>query len=192
MDALTLPGYGTSSALSVRACGLSAHATHLAAAIEQGDFSTPIHLTGHSFGGGIALRIAADHPDLVGQVTVVCPVGGARDGTAPWFGLAMAFLADGGTAGLSDFMRSFTPAWSRHALSLTLSGLDARRVDLIADLEKAVGHGIDVHLIVADDDRVVPAGPLALPGTGARVSVVSGPHNWPHLQPAHWASLTVS
>lgn len=37
------------------------------------DIGTPVHLVGHSYGGGVALKIALDHPELVLSLTLIEP-----------------------------------------------------------------------------------------------------------------------
>ena len=122
-DAFSLPGYAQSSPLPVRACSISDHAAHLADAIEQAGFDLPVHLAGHSFGGGIALRIAATRPDLVDRVTLSCPIGGAGAGPPSWTGMGRSLLFDGGLRGVTNFARSLAPALARHSVQVVLSGL---------------------------------------------------------------------
>ena len=191
VDAFALPGYGDSSPLPLRGCGMGHHAEHLSAAIESAAFERRVHLTGHSFGGGIALKIAAGRPNLVERLTVVCPVGGAGGGCSPWPSLVWSFLVDGGGSGLSVFMRSFAPAVRRSAVTVAVSGWAARHANLVEDLHQAVAHGVEVHLILADGDAIVPAGPLGDGESGARISRVTGQHNWPHVDPSRWAELTL-
>lgn len=191
VDAFSLPGYAQSSPLPVRACSISDHSAHLADALEQAGFDGRVHLTGHSFGGGIALRIAATRPDLVDRVTLVCPIGGAGDGPPSWTGMGRSLLFDGGLRGVTKFARSLAPALARQSLQVVLSGLQARRADLVADVHRVVDHGVDLHLILADTDLIAPPGRLASPVRGVRISTVAGQHNWPHVHPRHWAELTV-
>ncbi|HET7475337.1 MAG TPA: alpha/beta fold hydrolase, partial [Dermatophilaceae bacterium] len=187
VDAYALPGYSGSTPLPVRACGLTDHARRVAAALEQAAYDGPVHVVGHSFGGGIALSVAATRPDLVDRVTAVCPIGGAGQGPTPWPHLVRTFLTDGGTAGLTGFVRSFAPAARRSPLTLAATGLAARRADLTAELAAAKRHNVPVHLVLADRDTVVPPGPMVHPVFGARLSMVRGSHSWPHQDPRGFA-----
>ena len=66
------PGYGRSRG---SARPMVEQATMLAAAIEA-RCTTPAVVVGHSYGGGIALLLAAAHPELVAGVVLVGSVGG--------------------------------------------------------------------------------------------------------------------
>jgi pimeloyl-ACP methyl ester carboxylesterase/uncharacterized protein YjiS (DUF1127 family) len=65
-----LPGYGRSPAAD--AGGLGADAAPLIALIEG--LGAPVHLVGHSYGGALALKIAATRPELVGSLCLIEPV----------------------------------------------------------------------------------------------------------------------
>lgn len=55
-----------------RAMGYDDVAALLSPLLRQGD---PVHLVGHSFGGGVALRLAAAHPDRLRTLTLIEPGG---------------------------------------------------------------------------------------------------------------------
>ena len=66
-----LPGYGRSEALGANA-GLAGDARAIGALID--DIGGPVHLVGHSYGGAVALKLAALRPDLLRSLTLVEPV----------------------------------------------------------------------------------------------------------------------
>lgn len=82
MRALDLPGHGRTPYEPARDFQVQATEDALASLAETG----PAHLIGHSFGGTVALRLAAGHPDLVRSLVLIEPV-------------AFAFLADAGHPG---------------------------------------------------------------------------------------------
>src|ERR1700712_1907336 len=93
----SLPGFGGSAALGLRA-DLADYAHRIARLLEVLDPDRPVFVVGHSLGGGIALQLALDRPDLVRSVTVVNPVGGAPDrrglGRSSWLGWAIGAMAE--------------------------------------------------------------------------------------------------
>jgi len=87
-EALDLPGFGHSPPPARGRYGLGAHSR---AVIELLDYRGrgPVHLFGNSLGGAVALRVAAQRPDLVRTLTLVSPAmpdlrpRGASDPTLP-------------------------------------------------------------------------------------------------------------
>ena len=71
--ALDLPGHAGSPPLGP-ACGLQAFADAVAATMEALD-AAPALIVGHSFGGHVAVRLAARRPDLVAGLLLVAPAG---------------------------------------------------------------------------------------------------------------------
>jgi pimeloyl-ACP methyl ester carboxylesterase len=66
------PGWGENPDA---ATGLAANALWLADQIESWGVELPVTVVGHSLGGGIALALALDRPDLVGSLVLVGSVG---------------------------------------------------------------------------------------------------------------------
>ena len=65
-----LPGYGASAHLPVG--GLAGDARAVAGLIDG--IGGPVHLVGHSYGGAVALKLAAMRPEAVRSLTVIEPV----------------------------------------------------------------------------------------------------------------------
>jgi sigma-B regulation protein RsbQ len=69
-----LPGCGASDRPeSWERCTLDAYARDVASVIEACGLVRPV-LVGHSFGGGIGLRVALDRPELISGLVLVAPV----------------------------------------------------------------------------------------------------------------------
>jgi pimeloyl-ACP methyl ester carboxylesterase len=66
------PGWGRNPAA---AAGLRANAAALASGAATWNLSSPVTVVGHSLGGGIALELALDRPDLVGALVLIGSVG---------------------------------------------------------------------------------------------------------------------
>lgn len=65
------PGYGTSARDAV---SMRENAKLMAGLLEERS-ATPATVVGHSYGGGIAILLAAERPDLVSGMVLVCSVG---------------------------------------------------------------------------------------------------------------------
>jgi len=72
------PGYGANTA---PVTSMAANAEFLAGILRTAG-ATPAVVVGHSYGGGIALLLAAGHPELVAGLVLVASVGGAGSVTA--------------------------------------------------------------------------------------------------------------
>lgn len=71
-EAIDLPGFGRSGPAADRDYSLRAHAGTVVAYLEQSGRG-PVHLFGNSMGGAIAIRVAAERPDLVRTLTLISP-----------------------------------------------------------------------------------------------------------------------
>jgi pimeloyl-ACP methyl ester carboxylesterase len=67
-----LPGFGRSGPSPTGRYGLDTHARAMVAFLRHLDRG-PVHLFGNSLGGAVAVRIAAEHPELVRSLTLISP-----------------------------------------------------------------------------------------------------------------------
>ncbi|GAA4915130.1 alpha/beta fold hydrolase [Streptomonospora salina] len=70
-EALDLPGFGHSPPPPGGDYTVDGHAGAVARLIRSGE--EPVHLIGNSMGGSAAVRLAAEHPDLVKSLTLIAP-----------------------------------------------------------------------------------------------------------------------
>lgn len=161
-------------------------------------------LVGHSFGGGVAIRLAVDDPNLVAQLVLCNSVG------APW-------RRTGGSEGLVEAM-SKRPMWSwginipsdviavlsnvtqavpriledlvpnvvRNPLTLTRVGSLARNADLLAELSELQRRRFPMIVVHSERDGVIPRTSFECLCDSAGVigTLLSGNHSWPLTNPA--------
>ncbi len=70
--AMDLPGFGYSDPPSGHVYTISRHAEAVIETIEH-ENTGPVHLFGNSMGGAVAIRVAAERPDLVCTLTLISP-----------------------------------------------------------------------------------------------------------------------
>ena len=112
-----LPGYGASTVAATG--GLGGDAAIVGALLDR--IGAPVHLVGHSYGGAVALKLAASRPDAVRSLTVIEPVafhllmdGSAADRAlfAEAAGLAARTLTGVLGRGRVAAMRGFIDYWN--------------------------------------------------------------------------------
>ncbi|NYD40170.1 alpha/beta fold hydrolase [Nocardioides panaciterrulae] len=202
-----LPGFGGTAALPAAAFSLEGYAAWVAAFLRELGTEEPVTLAGHSFGGGVALRTAHDHPELVGQLVLINSIGGsvwARRGELPvlmsdrpvWdWGLHLAAHAIS--------VRSFTrvmpviaadavPNFLLHPGTLWRVGRLARDANLSEELEELKGRGLPIVIVWGRDDTVIPwacAESLVIALGGPEVVTVPGNHSWLLADPNRFAEV---
>jgi pimeloyl-ACP methyl ester carboxylesterase len=72
-----LPGFGGTAELPVRDLSLSGYARWVDRFIETVGIDGGVTLAGHSFGGGVAIKIAHDWPERVARLILVNSIGGS-------------------------------------------------------------------------------------------------------------------
>ena len=202
-----LPGFGGTAPLQSRQFALAGYADWVAAFIREVGVEGPVTLIGHSFGGGVALRTAHDHPELVGQLVLVNSIGGsvwANRGELPVL-LADRPIWDWGLhlAAHALSVRSFTrvmpviaadavPNFLLHPGTLWKVGRLARDANLATELEELKQRGLPIVIVWGRDDTVLPwacAESLAVALGGPRVVTVPGNHSWLLADPRRFAEV---
>lgn len=202
-----LPGFGGTAGLPEESFSLEGYAGWVASFLRELGITGPVVLVGHSFGGGVALRVAHDHPELVGRLVLVNSIGGSvwsRRGELPvlmsdrpvWdWGLHLAAHA------LS--VRSFTrvvpviaadavPNFLLHPGTLWRVGRLARDADLAGELKELKRRGLPVVVVWGREDRVIPwacAESLVAALGAAEVVTVPGNHSWLLADPSRFAEV---
>lgn len=186
----TLPGFGGSDPLPTHRQNVAGVAEHLGDFLDASAHSGPLDVVGHSFGGGVALALAATRPDLVSSLTLICPVGGAGLGRVAPGHLALGALRDGLHSWAPRALADLVPNTVRHPLAVLGTALAAWSADLVETLASVSAHGIDTHLTFARHDGVVSPGALVstlLPFVST--ALVAGRHSWLLSDPQRFAAL---
>jgi pimeloyl-ACP methyl ester carboxylesterase len=79
-----LPGFGGTAGLGGRSVALEDYADWVATFLDSVGVEEKVIVMGHSFGGGVAIELAHDHPDRVRALVLINSVGGsawARSGS---------------------------------------------------------------------------------------------------------------
>jgi pimeloyl-ACP methyl ester carboxylesterase len=190
-----LPSFGRSSPLPLRRQNVQGVAEHLAAFLTD---HYPQHhefaLVGHSFGGGVALRIAAQYPHLAKSLTLICPVGGAGQGHASVPTMAIGLLrGDAGAGWLRNGVQHFLPALIRHTAGVLASGLSAWSSDQVEDVYAVDRNGIPVRVFFAHQDRLVRPGLIpTLSSPTLLIDTQPGRHSWLIGEPERFVDLVMS
>jgi pimeloyl-ACP methyl ester carboxylesterase len=193
-----LPGFGGSDGPPLLRIDLKAYSRRIAGLIDALALEEPVFLVGHSFGGGVALQLATDRPDLVRSLTLVNTVGGApgrRTGMADsswlrWMLGALTELLPRALAGsLPSLVRSVVPNLARRPVTLSLTAYLALTVDLVDQARALVASGMPVLFVWGDQDRLVLPGALRSVEGALPAEVVHGRHGWLLTEPEEFATI---
>jgi pimeloyl-ACP methyl ester carboxylesterase len=145
-------------------------------------------LVAHSFGGGLALEVAARHPQRVKALVFVDTIALAERWRLAWHALPrVPFLYRLATPGaVMDGFRN----WLVDPMDLLRAALWAFWVDRSDETEAVVRAGIESHVLWADADSILPVsmGAEFADRLNATFTVVSGPdgpvdHDWMYRRP---------
>jgi pimeloyl-ACP methyl ester carboxylesterase len=209
VSAPALPGFGGTPVLPAEARSFPGYARWAARYLDALEAHERVVVVGHSFGGGVALQFAHDHPDRVRAVVLCNAVGGPHrcgtlengraDVTAaarPLWEWGRDLGAD--LLGLSGMFRTLPPLLEealpnlvQRPLALWQVAEVARRADLLAEAAVVSRLGIPLTVVWSDRDRLVPhAGFAALcDAAGVEGQVVPGFHSWMIAEPRRFADV---
>lgn len=195
------PGFGGSPALGSGECSFSGYANWLCRYLDTAGVSEPVVLVGHSFGGGVALQLAHDHPERVRAVVTCNGVGGTvRSAPAdrPWWEWGRQIGSD--LLSLESVVRVLpavlgeaVPNLVQNPLAMWRVGEFVRRADLRREVRIIRNRRIPITLVWSDRDRLVPHGSFATLCNAAGVEgvVVPGHHNWLIGDPARFSDIVL-
>jgi pimeloyl-ACP methyl ester carboxylesterase len=190
-----LPGFGGSTPLPSEECDIGGYATWADAFLEAVGVDEPVFAIGHSFGGGVAARLAHDFPERVGHLVLINSVGGAtwlRAGAEvrsmaerPIWDWAVQFPIDlvrarGMVGALRAILEDAVPNLVRDPLGLYRAGMLARRVDLTEELAELRARRLPVLVLWGEGDGIIPRTSFEAlcAAVGSDGTVVPGRHSW--------------
>jgi pimeloyl-ACP methyl ester carboxylesterase len=192
-----LPGSSGTAGLPADDCTLEGYATWLVSFLDAVEVDGPVLLVGHSFGGGVAIRTAHDHPDRVGGLVLVNSIGGAvwsGEGELarpmsdrPLWDWGLHFSRDLRSIGtrvtrvLPVMLAEAVPNLVFDPRAFLRSARLARDADLTDELETLNRRGLPVVVVWAPRDGVITEASFdALRDAlgDAETITVPGGHNW--------------
>lgn len=192
----SMPGFGGTTELAGGALSLAGYGSWVADFLEAVGHTSPVIVVGHSFGGGVAIRLAHDVPDRVAGVILVNSIGGSAwtDRTGAMRALAERPLWDWGLHLGADVLpwrqlHRVVPVVLRDAITNAAGNPAAvwrvahlaRSADLRPELEELKRRRLPVVILWGSQDRVLPQSSftaLRLALGEARVETVEGDHGW--------------
>lgn len=203
-----LPGFGGTPNLP-EAPTFSGYADWVARFLDAVGVDEPAFVAGHSFGGGVAIKLAHDHPDRVRYLVLINSVGGT---TWSWANLVHSVASRPPWTWpfhppqelvplrymrrmLPIIVEDAVPNLMRNPLGLLNVVNLVRRADLLAELEELKRRRLPVVVLWGDHDTVIPKASFAAlcRAIGSEGEVVEGRHSWLLADPdAFGAILTNS
>ncbi|PVZ06318.1 alpha/beta fold hydrolase [Actinomycetospora cinnamomea] len=191
-----LPGFGGSDELPAAEFTLAGYARWVVRFLESVGVEGPVTVVGHSFGGGVAVRLAHDASDVVSRLVLVNSIGGAVWATGPagprlmserpWWDWGLHLQADldpGGPFGrvVPVIVSDAATNALRNPLAVWRVAELARTADLRHELEELRRRRLPVVVVWGRQDRVLPEASLAalrLALGDDVVRTVEGTHSW--------------
>jgi pimeloyl-ACP methyl ester carboxylesterase len=190
-----LPGFGGTLGLPGEQFSLGGYAAWVDEFLEVVGLEEPAVLVGHSFGGGVAIKLAHDRRHRVRSLVLVNSIGGsawARSGLSirsiaerpPWdWGLHFPSdvqLIPQLTRVLPVLLQEAVPNLVRNPRALLSVADLALKTDLTAELEALKARRLPVVVLWGDGDRIVPKESFdaLCAAIGSEGEVVNGDHSW--------------
>lgn len=200
------PGFGGCPELPRGDCNFGGYARWAADQLDTLGVDEPVVVVGHSFGGGVAIQFAHDHPERVRAVVLCNGVGGfpwagpAEDASAdrPWWEWGRYIGADlvalpGIIRVLPALLGEAVPNLVHNPLAMWRVGEFVRQAHLLEEITAVTRRGTPVTIVWSDRDRLVPhAGFAALcRAAGVDGQVVPGGHSWLIADPRRFADIVL-
>lgn len=160
-------------------------------------------VVGHSFGGGVAIRLAVDDPKLVAQLVLCNSVGAPWRKTAGPEGVVEAMskrpmwswginipsdviaVLSNVSQAMPRILEDLVPNVMRNPLTLTRVGSLARNADLLAELSELQRRRFPMSVVHSERDGVIPRTSFdcLCEAAGVTGMLLPGNHSWPLSNP---------
>jgi pimeloyl-ACP methyl ester carboxylesterase len=199
------PGFGGTPGLAPGDRHFPGYGRWVARYLDALEVDEPVVVVGHSFGGGVGLQFAHDHPERVRAVVLCNAVGGPHRygerehrpmSDRPLWHWGRELGAD--LLGLSSVVRvlpplleAAVPNFVQHPMAVWQVAEFARRADLLAEAAGVARSGIPLTVVWSDRDRLIPHAAFAAlcDAAGVEGHVVPGFHSWMIAEPVRFADL---
>ena len=182
------PGFGGTPALDVAQCGFSGYARWLSDYLDVLEIDEPVVVVGHSFGGGVALQFAHDHPERV-RAVVACNAVGAMSRSGPldrvWWEwgryLGSDLLAlESVVRVLPAVLGEAVPNFVQNPVVMWRVAEFVSRADLRREVRRLTERRLPITMVWSDRDRLVSHGSFSelCRAAGVEGVVVPGHHCW--------------
>ncbi len=189
-----LPGFGGTSDLRGTQFSFAGYARWVDRFLDEVGIDEPAYVIGHSFGGGVAIKLAHDHPDRVRTLVLVNSVGGSAWQSGKTIrSMAERPLWDWGIHFPRDVLplpqiTRVIPVVLEDALNNLLRnpkamwkvGNLARQADLRPELEELRERRLPVVVLWGEQDKIIPRASFdaLCAAIGSAGEVVPGNHSW--------------
>lgn len=200
-----LPGFGGTGDLPGDRFSLRGYAGWVDELMASLEIDEPAVVVGHSFGGGVAIRLAHDHPDRVRSLVLVNSVGGSswrRGGTLrsiaerPIWDWGLHFPGDvwpvrQATRVLPVIAEDLVPNLLRNPRAVVKVANLARRADLRSELEALRDRDLPISILWGTRDGVIPRESFEAlcVASGVEGTVVEGSHSWLLADPERFGEV---
>jgi pimeloyl-ACP methyl ester carboxylesterase len=178
-----LPGLGGTADLPPDRVSIAGYADWVDEFMRVVGIEETAMVIGHSFGGGVATKLAHAHPDRVGYLVLLNSVGGFADRPIWQWGLHFAreMLPDRtGVEMLLAMRHDLIDNLVHNPCGLIRVGNLARTADLGTELAGLRDRGLPVLALTTDGDGVIPQSAFAAlcNAIGTDGKVLAGRHSW--------------
>jgi pimeloyl-ACP methyl ester carboxylesterase len=201
----SMPGFGGSGELKGDAFSMSGYAKWVADLLDVLEIEEPAVLVGHSFGGGVAIKLADDMPTRVRSLVLVNSIGGSawRNGRTlrsigerPLWDWGLHFPSDvwpvrQATRVLPVVFEDLVPNLVRNPRAIIRVANLARRADLRVELERLRDRGLPITILWGTRDGIIPRESFEAlcVASGVEGTVVEGSHSWLLADPQHFGEV---